>query len=30
MNNPESVGIIETPRGTLIHHYKMNDDGAIM
>ena len=29
VNNLEGVGIIEAPRGTLIHHYKVNDDGAI-
>ena len=30
MNSPEGVGIIEAPRGTLIHHYKVNDDGAMV
>lgn len=25
----EAVGIIEAPRGTLIHHYKVNDDDQI-
>jgi NAD-reducing hydrogenase large subunit len=25
----EGIGIIEAPRGTLFHHYKVNDDGAI-
>jgi NAD-reducing hydrogenase large subunit len=29
VNNLEGVGIIEAPRGTLIHHYKVNDDGAM-
>jgi NAD-reducing hydrogenase large subunit len=29
VNAPEGVGIIEAPRGILIHHYKVNDDGAI-
>lgn len=29
VNHPEGVGIIEAPRGILIHHYKVNDDGAI-
>ena len=29
MNSPEGVGIIEAPRGVLIHHYKVNDDGAM-
>jgi len=28
-NNPEGVGIMEAPRGTLIHHYKVNDEGLI-
>ncbi len=28
-NNPEGVGIMEAPRGTLIHHYKVNEDGLI-
>lgn len=27
--NPEGVGIVEAPRGTLIHHYKVNEKGAI-
>ncbi|HSM34306.1 MAG TPA: Ni/Fe hydrogenase subunit alpha, partial [Anaerolineae bacterium] len=26
VNEPEGVGIIEAPRGTLIHHYRVNDD----
>jgi len=30
VNSPEGVGIIEAPRGTLIHHYKVNDDGAMV
>lgn len=25
----EAVGIIEAPRGTLIHHYKVDDDGLL-
>jgi NAD-reducing hydrogenase large subunit len=25
----EGVGMSEAPRGTLIHHYKVNEDGAI-
>ena len=25
----EGVGMIEAPRGTLIHHYKVNEEGAI-
>src|ERR1035438_6881328 len=28
-NNPEGVGIMEAPRGTLIHHYKVNEDGLV-
>jgi len=28
-NNPEGVGIMEAPRGTLIHHYKVNEEGLI-
>ena len=27
--NPEGVGIVEAPRGTLIHHYKVDERGAI-
>jgi NAD-reducing hydrogenase large subunit len=29
VNSPEGVGMIEAPRGTLIHHYKVNEQGAI-
>jgi NAD-reducing hydrogenase large subunit len=29
VNSPEGVGIIEAPRGVLIHHYKVDDKGAI-
>jgi NAD-reducing hydrogenase large subunit len=29
VNSPEGVGMIEAPRGTLIHHYKVNEEGAI-
>lgn len=29
VNEPEGVGIIEAPRGTLIHHYRVNDNGAM-
>ncbi len=29
VNSLEGIGIIEAPRGTLIHHYKVNDDGAM-
>lgn len=30
VNAPEGVGIIEAPRGTLIHHYKVDENGAIV
>ena len=30
VNELEGTGIIEAPRGTLIHHYKVNDDGAMI
>ncbi|HEY1730811.1 MAG TPA: Ni/Fe hydrogenase subunit alpha [Terriglobales bacterium] len=29
VNALEGVGMIEAPRGTLIHHYKVDEDGAI-
>jgi len=29
VNSPEGVGIIEAPRGVLIHHYKVDDNGAM-
>ncbi len=29
VNSLEGTGVIEAPRGTLIHHYKVNDDGAM-
>jgi NAD-reducing hydrogenase large subunit len=29
INNLEGVGVTEAPRGTLIHHYKVNGDGLI-
>ena len=29
VNNLEGVGMIEAPRGILIHHYKVNEQGAI-
>jgi len=29
VNSLEGVGMIEAPRGTLIHHYKVNQEGAI-
>jgi NAD-reducing hydrogenase large subunit len=28
-NNNEGIGIAEAPRGTLIHHYKVDDEGLI-
>ena len=30
VNALEGVGMIEAPRGTLIHHYKVNEEGAII
>jgi len=30
VNALEGVGIIEAPRGTLIHHYKVDENGAIV
>ena len=30
VNSPEGVGIIEAPRGILIHHYKVDDNGAMV
>ena len=30
VNSLEGVGMIEAPRGTLIHHYKVNDQGAMV
>lgn len=27
--NPEGVGVLEAPRGTLIHHYKVDETGRI-
>jgi len=30
VNSPEGVGVIEAPRGVLIHHYKVDDRGAIV
>jgi NAD-reducing hydrogenase large subunit len=30
VNALEGVGMAEAPRGTLIHHYKVNDDGLIV
>jgi NAD-reducing hydrogenase large subunit len=29
VNNLEGTGVIEAPRGTLIHHYKVDDNGAV-
>lgn len=29
VNNLEGIGMTEAPRGTLIHHYKVNNDGLI-
>ena len=26
---PEGIGVIEAPRGTLIHHYQVRDDGLV-
>ncbi|PAY15536.1 Ni/Fe hydrogenase subunit alpha [Rhodopirellula sp. SM50] len=28
-NSEEGIGVAEAPRGTLIHHYKIDDDGLI-
>ena len=30
VNSLDGVGMIEAPRGTLIHHYRVNEDGAIV
>jgi NAD-reducing hydrogenase large subunit len=30
VNELEGVGMAEAPRGTLVHHYKVNEDGAIV
>jgi len=30
VNSLEGIGIIEAPRGTLIHHYKVDENGAIV
>ena len=29
VNNLEGIGVSEAPRGTLFHHYKVNEDGLI-
>jgi NAD-reducing hydrogenase large subunit len=28
-NNAEGIGVAEAPRGTLIHHYRVNEDGLV-
>jgi NAD-reducing hydrogenase large subunit len=30
VNSNEGVGVIEAPRGVLIHHYKVDDNGAML
>ena len=30
VNSLEGIGVIEAPRGTLIHHYKVDENGAIV
>jgi len=30
VNNNEGIGVTEAPRGTLIHHYKVDDDGLMV
>ena len=30
VNSMEGVGMVEAPRGVLIHHYKVNEDGGIV
>ena len=30
VNRHEAVGVVEAPRGTLFHHYKVDDDGKIV
>jgi NAD-reducing hydrogenase large subunit len=30
VNSLEGIGIIEAPRGVLIHHYKVNEEGAMV
>lgn len=27
---PEGIGVLEAPRGTLIHHYKVNENGEVV
>jgi NAD-reducing hydrogenase large subunit len=29
VNNLEGIGVTEAPRGTLFHHYKVNEDGLV-
>jgi NAD-reducing hydrogenase large subunit len=29
VNNLEGIGMTEAPRGTLVHHYKVNEDGLV-
>lgn len=29
VNAPEGIGIVEAPRGTLIHHYKVDENGLV-
>jgi len=30
VNSPEGIGVIEAPRGVLIHHYKVDERGAMV
>jgi NAD-reducing hydrogenase large subunit len=30
VNNLEGIGVTEAPRGTLFHHYKVNEDGLVV
>ena len=30
VNNPEGIGVTEAPRGTLIHHYKVDENGLMI
>jgi NAD-reducing hydrogenase large subunit len=29
-NRPEGIGVAEAPRGTLIHHYRIDEDGRVL
>ena len=29
INSNEGIGVAEAPRGTLIHHYRVDDDGIV-